>query len=1123
MSSVVPAAKDEEELKRNKRKALKALNEEPYNDGGKALDSSIKKHQALTKRLKSIGYDTRDQTLKDIETLVLAKYVDEIVPATIEGLSRCKTEKDVWSAVEIISALHRRFPDTFTRPLIAQIATGLVPPSKAALAALPPEQREKEESARIVRQRPLIRVAAELALVGILKDVSGRNGGEWIMKTLKDLLSNDPSLTSLPLLSTFLKSYSRPFLGITGPSPAKQQASSDATGADNAETQSPEQVIINEDDELVEKDVRDKFRRMCEGYYETVSKKLVKEHERLKEQDRRNHDAYVRSGEIFEDRQQAYEKMAKSYEKLQTSCQTLSELLYLPMPDLKAASKKSDSILLLDGSNSRGEGQEETFVGNKWEDEEERRFYEDLTDLKDFVPKSFLGIEGDNDKTNGNNNPANAESEKQAQADSAKEVEKLEAEIKSLTLNGSIPTSSASADNEDEEDEEDVTPVPTPPRTPSPGPAIGPGPSQMLTTLLAKLPDATNRELIDQAAVDFCSLNSKAARKRLVKFLGQIPKNRLDLLPYYSRLVATLNKYMPDIGTDLVAILEDEFRYLQRKKGIVKELAEVRRKNITFISALTKFSVVPQHLILHIFKVFIDDFSGANIDNIAMLLEGCGRFLLRNEETSAKMNAMLELMRRKQSLTHLDPRQVLVLENAYYQCNPPERAPRQEKQRSPVVLFARHLIYDVLAKKTIDKVLKLLRKLDWENKDVVTALHKAFTKPWKVKYNNVSLLAMLTYDLQRYHSAFSIGVVDQVLEDIRRGVEQNVYANNQRRVATMKYLGELYIYRLIGSSLIFNILWSLVTFGYPDGRPLPGQVSPLDAPDDFFRVRLVCVLLDSCGMCFDRGSLKKRLDTFLVYFQYYILCKDPLPMEVDFMLTDTLEALRHDLKRFKTVEEAATAVDEMLLSVGQVIEGDGGDGEDSDGGDDSDEAARVGEPDEEEDLITENDTTNDRPASPDAVVLLSNSQENHGPSKEDEEDFEKELAKMILDSSVEARKVDKKAALAMWDSAVIPGGRKRRDEAENVNGVDGHNGENVMKFTVISRKGNKQQMKQLAVPGDSALAVQTRSAQLQDKVEQQELKRLVLDYEQREEQEETKSNVEILRNKGAKARYTKDA
>ena len=129
-------------------------------------------------------------------------------------------------------------------------------------------------------------------------------------------------------------------------------------------------------------------------------------------------------------------------------------------------------------------------------------------------------------------------------------------------------------------------------------------------------------------------------------------------------------------------------------------------------------------------------------------------------------------------------------------------------------LFIRHLIYDVLSKKTIDKVLKLVRKLDWNDPSVVRSLHKVFTKPWKIKYSNISLLAMLAYDLQRYHPSFSVAIVDQVLEDVRRGLETNIYNVNQQRVATVKYLGELYIYRLISSSIIFDTLWSLVTFGH---------------------------------------------------------------------------------------------------------------------------------------------------------------------------------------------------------------------------------------------------------------------------------------------------------------------
>lgn len=93
-------------------------------------------------------------------------------------------------------------------------------------------------------------------------------------------------------------------------------------------------------DDFVEQDIRDRFKRMVEGYYDTVCKKLLIEHkvctslaiyvlfsywrlyvQRLQEQDKRNHEAYIRSGEIFEDRQQAYEKMTKGYEKLLSSCQ----------------------------------------------------------------------------------------------------------------------------------------------------------------------------------------------------------------------------------------------------------------------------------------------------------------------------------------------------------------------------------------------------------------------------------------------------------------------------------------------------------------------------------------------------------------------------------------------------------------------------------------------------------------------------------------------------------------------------------------------------------------------------------------------------------------------------------
>lgn len=131
---------------------------------------------------------------------------------------------------------------------------------------------------------------------------------------------------------------------------------------------------------------------------------------------------------------------------------------------------------------------------------------------------------------------------------------------------------------------------------------------------------------------------------------------------------------------------------------------------------------------------------------------------------------------------------------------------------------------------------------------------------------------------------------------------------------------------------------------------------------------------------------------------------------------------------------------------------------------------------------------------------------------------------MVTDTA-DARKVDKKTALALWDQTVPPPvvRKKRVEDSEDVVDSTGGSQEDqagVMKFTLFTKRGNKPQvnktplsyfpdlirfpcqMRQLAIPAESALAVQTRSAQLQDRVEQQHLKKLVLDYEQREEAEE---------------------
>lgn len=88
-----------------------------------------------------------------------------------------------------------------------------------------------------------------------------------------------------------------------------------------------------------------------------------------------------------------------------------------------------------------------------------------------------------------------------------------------------------------------------------------------LDAFLNELPNCINRELIDNAAVDFVlNLNTKNNRKKLTRVLFSVARTRLDLLPFYSRFAANLYPVLPDVCMDLCQMLKQDFKYHVRKK-----------------------------------------------------------------------------------------------------------------------------------------------------------------------------------------------------------------------------------------------------------------------------------------------------------------------------------------------------------------------------------------------------------------------------------------------------------------------------------------------------------------------------------------------------------------------------
>ncbi|KAI8941824.1 hypothetical protein NX059_003024 [Plenodomus lindquistii] len=907
-------------MERQRKRELRELNMRAW-DGDQhvfavqpSLDSSMKKNTAFIKRLRTaINAPAQAQFLHDIRTLSLHKYLSEIISACYEGLCKLRTPGEIAAGVEIVSALHQRFgPAEFTGYIGWYIGRGLATPDKSHLKTLAHDVREREEKERLARQRILLRVATELWLVGVLRSLDdvarpeeaskGKDSGKLVetsakarsradnadaepfpLEVLKDMLGHDREHINLPLVVIFVKAFAWDILGARAPALEGRKTvhedgtttadkSADASSADDDDA-------LPKDTPIISPDLQQRFKNILSRYFDDVKAHLLRDQKYLATQSRKNAEAYVKSGEVFEDRQSNYEKQMKAQERLVANAQVLSDAMGVEMPDLKekdgAANAGNGAIgLIKAGEYLRGQGD----GAGIWEDEDERRFYENLIDLKDRVPGILL------------------EEAKKKKVDGDDQVGK-KIEPKTDSNDKDIAEAAAETKTSDADDQSMAIA----------NKSVG----AQVDALLARLPELSTKDAVDQTAMDFCFLNSKASRNRLIKAVQEIPKGRSDLLPLYSRLIATLARYMPDVSQGLVAYLDDEFRSLQRRKS--KDfLGQVRTQNVRYLAELTKFGVVPEHVIFHCLKVSLDDFSRMNIEIICNLLENCGRYLLRNPETSPRMASFLETLQRKKSAQVIGQQERMLIENAVYYVNPPERAAIEQKDRTPIELFLRKIMYQDLTRRTLDKTVKQIRKMHWEEDDIVNLLHKVFAKPGKIKYSNIHLLAVILGTILRHHQDFAISVIDDLLESITFGLELNDFKFNQRRIAEVKYLGELYIYRLVDSPLVFDTLYKLLNYGWEGGYARPGLYNPLDLPDDYFRIRLVCNLLETCGMYYDKGAAKKKLDFFLTYFQYYVCTKEALPMDVEFIVQDAYNLTRPQWKLITNLDEASQAFSEAV-------------------------------------------------------------------------------------------------------------------------------------------------------------------------------------------------------------------
>ncbi|KAJ6986966.1 regulator of nonsense transcripts UPF2 [Populus alba] len=1134
--SVTPRKQDDEEavarLEEMKKSieakvALRQSNLNPERpDSGflRTLDSSIKRNTAVIKKLKQINEEQKEGLMEDLRNVNLSKFVSEAVTSICDAKLRTS---DIQAAVQICSLLHQRYKDF--SPSLVQGLLKVFFPGKSG------EDLDVDKNSKAMKKRSTLKLLLELYFVGVTEDSSIFINIIKDLTSIENLKDRDTTQTNLTLLASFAR-QGRVFLGL----PLSGQ-----------ETQEEflKGLSITTDQKKI-------FRKAFHTYYDVVAELLQSEHASLRQMEHENAKMLNAKGELSDDNVSSYEKLRKSYDQLYRNVSSLAEALDM-QPPVMPEDGHTTRVTSGEDASSTAAGKDTSLLEALWDDEDTRAFYECLPDLRAFVPAVLLG-EAEPKANEHSAKTQDQPSELAPESDQGQPTQDM-AEVSAESGPLQEGKSTEKGKDKEEKDKEKVKDPEKEKGKEKDAERKGETEKEKLKSLegtnldalLQRLPGCVSRDLIDQLTVDFCYLNSKSSRKKLVRALFNVPRTSLELLPYYSRMVATLSTCMKDVSSMLLQMLEEEFNFLINKKDQMN--IETKIRNIRFIGELCKFRIAPASTVFSCLKACLDDFTHHNIDVACNLLETCGRFLYRSPETTVRMANMLEILMRLKNVKNLDPRHSTLVENAYYLCKPPERSARVSKVRPPLYQYIRKLLFSDLDKSSIEHVLRQLRKLPWSECEAY--LLKCFMKVHKGKYGQIHLIASLTAGLSRYHDEFAVAVVDEVLEEIRLGLELNDYGMQQRRIAHMRFLGELYNYEHVDSSVIFETLYWILVFGHDT----PEQ-DMLDPPEDCFRIRMVITLLDTCGHYFDRGSSKRKLNRFLMHFQRYILSKGLLPLDVEFDLQDLFAELRPNMIRYSSIEEVNAALIELeenertvstdkfnsekhsdtdkplcrttsstISANGQsILNGNEENGSHEDiGGSDTDSGSGTIDQDghDEEELDEENHDG--------GVDTEDEDDDGDGPASEEEDEvhvrqkvaevdplevasFEQEL-RAVMQESMEQRRQELRGRPAL--NMVIPmnlfEGSAKDHHGRAVGGESGDEDEDAggnkdVQVKVLVKRGNKQQAKQLYIPRDCSLVQSTKQKEAAEFEEKQDIKRLVLEYNDREEEENNGLGTQTL-------------
>ncbi|VEV56080.1 conserved Plasmodium protein, unknown function [Plasmodium vinckei vinckei] len=357
-----------------------------------------------------------------------------------------------------------------------------------------------------------------------------------------------------------------------------------------------------------------------------------------------------------------------------------------------------------------------------------------------------------------------------------------------------------------------------------------------------KIINMTNEKDVENMIMIFLlNYNTKKKRKIIATKLIYLNKITLNLIPFYCRYIAILNKY----NKDICLIIIDELKRIIEKDVKNKLPCQSKKtKCIKYICELVKFKLLDMSYVLDILNLLIEHFTQDHVELCFYILENSSILLLTNSKTHIRFLYILQKLKKIKNTKNIPSS----LENVFEECcikvnnylvektkrnnfssnnthldvdtinnrgdNVSNKLSSQDKKKKKYFL-KKLLLQDMnsVEDENAYEISKYIRKYNWDETFISHFLNKYIYKYLKyMSINQINKIASILYYIAIYKPEFVIHIIDELNEKIIKNFEDNDFKTFPYLIQYAHLFSGLYIYKTISSSNVFDLLYFLLSF-----------------------------------------------------------------------------------------------------------------------------------------------------------------------------------------------------------------------------------------------------------------------------------------------------------------------